>query len=135
MHSRRILLVSHEMTLSGAPLALSYLGSWLKRRGWQPLVASPERGPICDPLEDSGVGFEIDPTLLTDPKREKLRALCRESDVLVANTITSWPAVEAGHRENVPVIWYLHETLVAVRFIKKISQIRSALELAHLLVV
>jgi glycosyltransferase involved in cell wall biosynthesis len=123
------------MTLSGAPLALSYLGRWLKRRGWQPLVASPERGPICDWLEDSGVGFEIDPTLLTDPKREKLRALCRESDVVVANTITSWPAVEAGHRENVPVIWYLHETLVAVRFIKEISQVRSALELAHLLVV
>lgn len=135
MHPRRILLVSHEMTLSGAPLALSYLGSWLKRRGWQPLVASPERGPICDRLEDSGVGFEINPTLLTDPKREKLRALCRESDVVVANTITSWPAVEAGHRENVPVIWYLHETLVAVRFIKEISQVRSALELAHLLVV
>src|SRR3984893_18228533 len=135
MDSRRILLLSHEMTLSGAPLALFYLGSWLKRKGWEPVVAAPEHGPLPDLLGKSGVRVEIDPTLLTDPKREKLRALCRESDVLVANTITSWPAVEAGHRENVPVIWYLHETLVAVRFIKEISQIRSALELAHLLVV
>jgi O-antigen biosynthesis protein len=135
MDSRRILLLSHEMTLSGAPLALFYLGSWLKRKGWEPVVAAPERGPISDLLENSGVRVEIDPTLLTDPQREKLRALCRESDIVVANTITSWPAVEAGHRENVPVIWYLHETLVAVRFIKQISQVRDALELARLIVV
>jgi glycosyltransferase involved in cell wall biosynthesis len=135
MDSRRILLLSHEMTLSGAPLALFYLGSWLKRKGWEPVVAAPEHGPISDLLENSGVRVEIDPTLLTDPQREILRALCRESDIVVANTITSWPAVEAGHRENVPVIWYLHETLVAVRFIKQISQVRDALELARLIVV
>ena len=135
MDLRRVLLVSHEMTLSGAPLALFYLGSWLKRKGWEPVVAAPERGPISDLLENSGVRVEIDPTLLTDPQREKLCALCRESDIVVANTITSWPAVEAGHRENVPVIWYLHETLVAVRFIKEISQVRDALELARLIVV
>jgi O-antigen biosynthesis protein len=135
MNSRRILLLSHEMTLSGAPLALFYLGSWLKRKGWEVVVASPERGPISDLLGNSGVRVEIDPTLLTDPQRQKLRALCRESDIVVANTITSWPAVEAGHCENVPVIWYLHETLVAVRFIKEISQVRDALELARLIVV
>src|SRR5207237_1296801 len=39
MDSRRILLVSHEMTPSGAPFALFYLGRWLKENGWQPLVA------------------------------------------------------------------------------------------------
>ena len=42
MGSRRILLVSHEMTPSGAPFALFYLGSWLQRNGWQALVAAPD---------------------------------------------------------------------------------------------
>src|SRR6266446_10879186 len=135
MDSRRILLVSHEMTPSGAPFALFYLGRWLKENGWQPLVAAPEDGPISDLLKNAGVCVEVDPTLLIDPKREKLCALCRESDVVVANTITSWPAVEAAHGENVPLIWYLHETLVAVRFIKQISQVRDALQIAQLIVV
>jgi len=118
MESRRILLVSHEMTPSGAPFALFYLGRWLKENGWQPLVAAPEHGPISDLLKNAGVCVEVDPALLIDPKREKLCALCRQSDIVVANTITSWPAVEAAHGENVPLIWYLHETFVAVRFIK-----------------
>src|SRR6266446_1951618 len=135
MDSRRILLVSHEMTPSGAPFALFYLASWLQRNGWRPLVAAPEHGPISDLLKNAGVRVEIDPALLIDPEREKLRALCRESDVVVANTITSWPAVEAAYGENVPLIWYLHETLVAVRFIKQISQVRDALQIAQLIVV
>ena len=135
MESRRILLVSHEMTPSGAPFALFYLGRWLKENGWQPLVAAPEHGPISDLLKNAGVCVEVDPALLIDPKREKLCALCRQSDIVVANTITSWPAVEAAHGENVPLIWYLHETLVAVRFIKQISQVRDALQIAQLIVV
>ncbi len=134
MDSRRILLVSHEMTPSGAPFALFYLGRWLKENGWQPLVAAPEHGPICDLLKNADVRVEIDPALLIDPNREKLRALCRESNVVVANTITTWPAVEAAHGENVPLVWYLHETLVAVRFIKQISQVRDALQMAQLIV-
>jgi len=100
MDSRRILLVSHEMTPSGAPFALFYLGRWLKENGWQPLVAAPEHGPISDLLKNAGVCVEVDPALLIDPKREKLCALCRESDVVVANTITSWPAVEAACRRR-----------------------------------
>jgi glycosyltransferase involved in cell wall biosynthesis len=135
MDSRRILLVSHEMTPSGAPFALFYLGSWLQRNGWQTSVAAPEHGPVSELFKKAGVRVEIDPALLIDPEREKLRALCHESDVIIANTITTWPAVEAAHLENLPLVWYLHETLVAVRLIKQIPQIRDALRLAHLIVV
>ena len=135
MDSRRILLVSHEMTPSGAPFALFYLACSLQRNAWQPLVAAPEHGPVADLLKNAGIRVEIDPALLIDPHREKLRALCRESDVCVANTITTWPAVEAAHYERVPSVWYLHETLVAVRLIKQISQIRDALNLPCVIVV
>jgi glycosyltransferase involved in cell wall biosynthesis len=135
MDPRRLLLVSHEMTQSGAPLALFYLASWLQRNGWQPLVSAPEHGPISALLENAGVPVQIDPELLIDPGRKKLRALSRGCALVVANTITTWPAVEAARRENIPVIWYLHETLVAVRFIKQISQVRDALQMAELIVV
>src|SRR5258708_32888769 len=104
MDSRRILLVSHEMTPSGAPFALFYLGRWLKENGWQPLVAAPEHGPISDLMKNAGVCVEVDTALLIDPKREQLRAFCCESDVVVPKTVTTWPAVGAAHSEHVPLI-------------------------------
>ena len=79
-------------------------------------------------LAAAGVPTVVESTLLTDLEHTRLRDLCREFDVIVANTIASWPAVRAAHLEERPVLWYLHETLVAVRLIEAIPEMRSALE-------
>ena len=42
---RRVLLASHELGLSGAPIALMYLARSLRRLGWQPVLISPAEGP------------------------------------------------------------------------------------------
>ncbi|MEP6708566.1 MAG: glycosyltransferase [Verrucomicrobiota bacterium] len=130
----RVLFISHETTLSGAPIQLLHLATWLRERDWELLVSAPERGPISDLLNAAEVEIVIEPTLLIDPQRDALRELCGQFDVVVANTIASWPAVLAAHEEKVPVIWYLHETRVAVELIGKISEIRPALRVANLLV-
>src|SRR5205814_6305516 len=57
-----------------------------------------------------------------------------EFDVVVANTIASWPAIRAARFEGKPTLWYLHETLVAVRLIRAIPEMASALTMADLLV-
>src|SRR5205807_10628025 len=89
-------------------------------------------GPISDVLAADGVPFVIHPGLLEDT--EKLRELAAQHDVVVANTIISWAAVRAAYLEGKPVIWYLHETLVAVRLIRQIPEMGPTLELATLLV-
>ncbi|HEX4640472.1 MAG TPA: glycosyltransferase, partial [Chthoniobacterales bacterium] len=48
--------------------------------------------------------------------------------------IASWPAIRAAHLEEKPALWYLHETLVAVRLIRAIPEMASALTMADLLV-
>jgi glycosyltransferase involved in cell wall biosynthesis/GT2 family glycosyltransferase len=130
----RVLFVSHETTLSGAPIQLVHLVRWLKGAGWEVAVATPDVGPISEMLAQDGIATVMEPTLLTDLQHVKLRELCRGHDVIVANTIASWPAVRAAHLETRPVLWYLHETLVAVRLIGAISEIRPALQMATLLV-
>jgi len=131
----RVLFFSHETTLSGAPMQLLHLIGAMNAQGWDAVFAAPERGPIADSLKNAGTDVEIDASFLVDPAHQKLRALCRRFDVVVANTVTSWPAVEAAHQENVPVIWYIHETLMAARFIKQVWQANTALHLARLIVV
>jgi glycosyltransferase involved in cell wall biosynthesis len=133
-HRPRLLFVSHETTLSGAPIQLVHLAAWLRERGWDMLVATPDRGPISEMLTERGVPNVVEPTLLTDLAHAWLRERCREFDVIVANTIATWPAIRAAFLEEKPGLWYLHETLVAVRLIRAIPEMASALTMADLLV-
>src|SRR5438105_556084 len=130
----RVLFVSHETTLSGAPIQLAHLAGWLQKRGWNILVATPDHGPISEMLAAHGVPTVVEPTLLTDLEHAWLRERCGEFDVVVANTIASWPAIRAARFEGKPTLWYLHETLVAVRLIRAIPEMASALTMADLLV-
>ena len=127
----RVLFVSHETTLSGAPIQLVHLVRWLKKAGWKVAVAAPDTGPISEMLARDGIATVMEPKLLTDLQHEKLRELCRDYDVIVANTIASWPAVRTAHLEKRPVLWYLHETQVAVRLVRAISEIRPAILNEH----
>jgi GT2 family glycosyltransferase/glycosyltransferase involved in cell wall biosynthesis len=129
-----VLFVSHETTLSGAPIQLVHLAGWLQRHGWNILVATPDHGPISEMLIAAGVPTVVEPTLLTDLNHAWLRERCREFDIVVANTIASWPAIRAANLEGIPALWYLHETLVAVRLIRAIPEMASALTMADLLV-
>ena len=133
-HFPRVLFVSHETTLSGAPIQLVHLAGWLQKRGWKILVATPDHGPISEMLTAAGVPTVVEATLLTDLEHVWLRERCAEFDVVVANTIASWPAIRAAHLEAKPALWYLHETLVAVRLIRAIPEMASALAMADLLV-
>ncbi|HKP05457.1 MAG TPA: glycosyltransferase [Chthoniobacterales bacterium] len=124
--------MSHETTLTGAPIQLLHLARSLHADGWRLTVVAPEKGPISDLLGD--VPVVIQPGMLDDSGQGSLRELVAEFDVVVANTIVSWNAVRAARAENKPVIWYLHETLVAVRLIREIPEIAPMLHLATLLV-
>ncbi|MGI8481292.1 MAG: glycosyltransferase, partial [Chthoniobacterales bacterium] len=130
----RILFVSHETTLSGAPMQLLHFLPWLRDRGWEIALAAPEPGPISELLQAQGVPVVIDGTLFTDPARVRLQEICAGFDLVVANTIVSWAAVRVAHRLHKPVIWYLHETLVAVRLMREIPEIRPTLLMADLLI-
>ena len=130
----RVLFVSHETTLSGAPIQLLHFLPWLRQRGWTVAIAAPEAGPISDLLQAEGITTLIDATLLTDPARRRLQEISSEFDVVVANTIVSWAAVRAAFDLKIPVIWYLHETLVALRLMRQIPEIQPTLRMADLLI-
>src|SRR2546421_1207335 len=106
----RVLFVSHETTLSGAPIQLVHLAGWLNARGWKIAIVAPEEGPVLDPVRLTGVELIFEPQLLIDPAYSALRRLAREFDLVVANTIATWEAVQAARLERTPVVWYLHET-------------------------
>jgi glycosyltransferase involved in cell wall biosynthesis/GT2 family glycosyltransferase len=128
----RLLFVSHETTLSGAPIQLFYLVRSLQQRGWAAVVTMPpdnaaEAGPLGAALRELGV--ECVPT----PDRNSLVGFFRRFDLVVTNSLVSWAAIEAAHEAGVPALWYLHETRVALELVRHNPQITRALELPTLI--
>ncbi len=135
----RVLFFFHETTWSGAPIQLWHIVRALQARGYDvaaavPKTGAPESGPISGLL--AHIGAEVFPLvdLSAAPKRDELRALCRQYDVVVANTLVMWAAVESAHSEGVPVIWYIHESRVAEQLLAHNPGMQPALALADLVV-
>ena len=121
--------------MSGAPIQLVHLAGWLIARGWEIAIVAPEDGPVLNPVRGKAVELIFEPQLLIDPTYAALRRLAREFDLVVANTIATWEAVQAAHLEQTPVVWYLHETEVGVGLMKEIHMIQPSLGLADALIV
>jgi glycosyltransferase involved in cell wall biosynthesis len=107
----------------------------LKARGWETVIVAAEDGPVLDSVRDKAIELIFKPQLLIDPTYAALRQLARKFDLVVANTIAAWTAVQAAHLEQTPVVWYLHETQVGVGLMKLIHMIEPSLGLANALIV
>ncbi|MEO8439433.1 MAG: glycosyltransferase family 4 protein [Spartobacteria bacterium] len=135
----RILCFAHETTWSGAPIQLFHLVRWLQSEGYEVAVAVPkpetaESGPISDELQRIGVEIFSVIDLSARPDLAGLSELCARFDLVVANTLVMWAPVRAAYEAAVPVIWYIHESLVAEQLIAQIPEIHPALGLADLIV-
>lgn len=123
-----LLFVSHDLSLSGAPILLLHLAIWCKRNGMFVLIVAPGDGPLREKYEAAGIPLIIDPLLMAG--HESFVKLARDFDCVLANTIRSGPAVRSAYVAKVPVIWWMHETKVAEHFLREDGKLRSTLVLA-----
>jgi glycosyltransferase involved in cell wall biosynthesis len=124
-----LLFISHDLSLSGAPILLLQLVTWCQRNGIFVVVMAPDDGPLRAKYEAVGIPLIIDPLIMTG--HESFVSFARNFDCVVANTIRSEPAVRAAHAAKVPVIWWVHETQVGEHFLRADAKLRSALALAE----
>lgn len=103
-----VLVVSHDLSASGAPMVAYYVVKHLLLSGAFPVVASPTDGAMRALFSALGVPVIIDSLLLT--RHETVKKLARNFDCVVANTVISWPVVYQLLDTVVPVMWYLHES-------------------------
>lgn len=95
----RVLFVSHDLSLSGAPIILANLIPHL--RGIVSVLYSPKDGPLRSRIERSGVPVVV--------------GLCPELDgfdLMVANTVASpVPSlISQSRKDGLPVVWMIHES-------------------------
>lgn len=130
--SADLLFVSHDLSLSGAPMMLFHAAAWCKQHGMFVVVMAPEDGPLRDKFEAEGIPLIIDP--LVEMEHESFPAFARRFDCVLANTIRSGAVLRALKGENIPVVWWLHEPgSVGEHYLREEPKLRAAMPLADLL--
>ncbi|MFH1037618.1 MAG: glycosyltransferase family 4 protein [PVC group bacterium] len=138
----KIVFISHASVLNGAPITLAELV--------EELLKDIEPGSISLGLPAAGMLLQRHPLagaevffyarsftgreiLVTRPRiRKRLRAIFaeKEADLVVANSLESFRAVQAAADVEVPVIWMLHELLTSYCGRRELEEMKEAARLA-----
>ncbi len=105
------LIVSHELSLTGAPLVLVDVVEFLLEEGNYVVVTSPVDGPLRETFIKMGVTVIIDEGITLG--QNMFERFARNFDMVIVNTLACFKAVELLSDSLPPVLWWLHEGSVA----------------------
>ncbi len=125
---RRLLFVSHNLNLEGAPLFLAEFAAFCRRNGSPAITVLTGRdGPLRKRYEQLGAEVhvvDLGPLACAATpaaQRDALRAVMREvdftaCDLVVANTLLCYWAVHAARAAHRPSLFYIHESTTPAAF-------------------
>jgi glycosyltransferase involved in cell wall biosynthesis len=111
--------VSHNLNLEGAPRSLLDVGTRLDPTRFEPALLSPTDGPMLNSWRKQGVPCEVEPIsahgLCVDDYEAAIRrtAALRSGfgpELVVANTLDAFWAVDVASELGVPSIWIVRES-------------------------
>ena len=126
----RILLVTHELSLSGAPIILSMVAQHLKTQGYDLKVISPADGPLREHYSAMGVPVIVEPRLLDDAR--VILSHMDDRDTLMVNTILAWRAITAARAFNRRSLWWIHESSFGYQLAQAKASVSKAFQAADL---
>jgi glycosyltransferase involved in cell wall biosynthesis len=124
---RRVLLVSHNLNIEGAPLFLFDYAAHLASAGVQLTVLSAAEGELRPRFEQLGAKVEIIDVsaVFAAQSKENARAAIatvrqgfpfQDFELVVANTFTTFWAVHAAKAAGCRVLFYVHESTTPANF-------------------
>ena len=105
-NKNKVLLISHDFSLTGAPEALKNLALTLRAKGFVPIVASPADGPQKEILSKLNIKTFVNPSIYRD---NYVVENINKFAFVVVNTIVGAPLIKRLKGLNVPVVWWVHE--------------------------
>jgi len=126
----KVLIVSHNLNLEGAPLIVySYAKHFATAGGYQIQVISAEDGVLRDAYEELNIPVKIVKKQLPRPEekiehfRSRLKKLgesidLASFDLVVCNTLVCFWGVELARLFGLPSIWHIHESTPLEKSIK-----------------
>lgn len=103
---RKILVLSHELSLTGAPIVLSHAVHILQQENNQVVVISPKDGPLRNTFLRENV-----PVIIMDDmdNNEDWLRWAADSDLVLVNTVVPFRQIQQLGKLRKPVMWWLHD--------------------------
>lgn len=127
---KNILIVSHDLSLSGAPILVYSLAKELISQGYFITVISPNDGELKDKYLELGIPVILDKEL-DNSNTDEFKRFLANFDLVIANTILNWRVIYSAKETNVPSIWYIHESKFGIDLIKKHIEIKKAFSICN----
>lgn len=107
---RPVLLVSHELDLTGAPVALGYMAESLKRQGYFPVILSRHDGALRQEMTGHGI-----PAIVYEPvyQSDVVARSAHLFEFVVLCTNVGAPIAAALSGTDIAVVWWIHEAVVS----------------------
>lgn len=142
-----LLFVTHDLSLSGAPIILSHLAKWCKAREIFVTLMSPADGPARSLFIAAGIPVIVDPLVATGydhflrfgqqtlrRSHESFARFAHNFDCLIASTIFGAPLIHDARAAAIPHLWWIHEGLVGDHYVRKFPTVARTIPLAQMVV-
>lgn len=103
---RKILVLTHELSLTGAPMVLSHAVHILREENVQVTVLSPMDGPLRDTFLRENVPIIIQNDM---DDNEQWLGWASEFDLILVNTVVPFRQIQQLGKISTPVLWWLHD--------------------------
>lgn len=103
-----ILLISHNYSYTGVPVALRNMANVLRKMGYSVLMAALEGGPLSKELDLDGIGHidNLEMFFQTDIFGDMLNKF----KAVVIGSFSLYHVAVSLNKNKVPVLWWVHET-------------------------
>lgn len=107
--NKSVLVLTHELSLTGAPLVLIQAVKVLIQSGFDVLVVSPENGPLKETYMKMNVPVIIDPQIQSEFGYIKI---AYDFNFVIVSTVVLWECIEAFSKTSLPVLWWVHDSRI-----------------------
>ena len=111
---KRAVVLSHELTMTGAPIVLVSAIPVLRSLGYEVVVLGPSDEGSLPLFLEAGAAVVTRRDCVT---ASTLWELATSADFVLANTVVEAPAVQTLNGGFVPVLWWLHDAFAGYPFI------------------
>ena len=110
---KNILLVSHELSLTGAPIALYNLAKILVREGYHVDLISPYDGALKKEFQESQIRVYVEGYGSLFGENSYLNHIAYNYDFIILNTVVTYRAVSILGDSGIPVMWWIHDSFAS----------------------
>lgn len=103
----KILLISHDLALTGAPIVLYNMALVLQEHDYEVVVYSDKKESLLFDFLEKGISVLVFEDF--DFNQEETSHYFSGFDLIIANTVTLYRLVMNLKQLQIPVIWWLHE--------------------------